>query len=120
MVVPDANVAVARAVAKTIANSVNAGSADGMWGTGLNASGTGTPTHWISSGMIDAGFASLLGNAASTFSVYQQCGGSQYTLADIQALYAAAPLGTYIRSDAQGNEQSCIAALGLQMIQGTP
>ena len=30
-----------------------------MWTTGLNATGTGTPTHYISSGYIPAEFVSL-------------------------------------------------------------
>jgi hypothetical protein len=117
MVVPDAQRATARALCLQLAPPP---SADGLFTVGLSATGTGTPTHWISSGDIDANFAALLGNAAATLSAYQGSGGATVTLAQIQALYAAAPLGTYIRSDAQGTEQACMAALGLKLIQVTP
>lgn len=116
MVVPDAQKATARSLCLQLAPPP---SADGLFTVGLNASGTGAPAYWISSGQIDVNFAGLLGNADATFSAYKSAGGATVTLADIQALYAAAPLGTYIRSDAEGNEQACIAALGLKMIQGT-
>lgn len=114
MVVPAANLACAQGVARTIANPASPGSADGMWQTPLSPTGTGTATHYICAGMIDAGFASLLGNAATTFSVYQQSGGVAFTLADIQSLYVAAT----IRSDLnyEGGAQDGLAALGLKVI----
>ena len=89
-----------------------------MWKTGCNAAGTGTPTHYVCAGMIDAGFASLLGNAAATFAQYQAAGGTTYTLADITALYAAAPMGTFIRSDLkyEGGALAGLTALGLKVI----
>lgn len=120
MVVPAANVACAQGVAKTLANTQSVGSADGMWKTGCNATGTGTSTHYICAGMIDAGFASLLGNASATFQQYQLAGGTTYTLADITALYTAAPLGTYIRSDLnyEGGALKGLQDLGLKVIQG--
>lgn len=120
MVVADAHRANAKSLVKTIADSQGPGSADGMFDVGANASGAGTPTHWISSGLIDAGFASLLGNASATYSVYQSAGGTTVTLAQIQALYTASPLGTYIRSDAQGSEDACLTAIGLKLVRGTP
>jgi hypothetical protein len=113
MVVPAANAATARTLAKQLADPP---AADDMWSVGLNASGTGIPTHWISSGLIDAQFAALLGDASMTYAVYQSKGGTTITLADIQALYDACPLGSYIRDDAEGREQECIAALGLKLI----
>lgn len=113
MVVPDAQKAVARSLVLQIAP---APSADGMWTTGLNTLGTGVPTHWVSTGQIDANFAALLGNAAATLSAYQSAGGTTITLAQIQALYTAAT----IRSDAKGQELAAIAALGLKLIGGTP
>lgn len=115
MVVPDAHVAVARAVAKQIAAP---GEAASMWTVGLNALGTGLPTHWASSGMIHTQFANLLGDAAGTFNAYQAAGGVTVTLAQIQAMFLAAPLGTHIRSDVQGSEQAAIAALGLKFTPG--
>lgn len=116
MVVPDANKATAREVAIRIANTQGPGSADGLWTTGLNALGTGTPTHWVSAGMIQANFAALLGDAASTFAAYQASGGTTATLLQIQALYAAAT----IRGDVQGAESAAIAALGLKQIASAP
>jgi hypothetical protein len=112
MVVPDANAAVARSLVKTIAPPR---SADVMWAVGLNASGTGTPTHWISSGMIQDNFAAILGNAPLTYGAYQQAGGTTITLADIQNLYAAAT----IRSDAQGQEMTILGSMGLKLIGST-
>lgn len=111
MVVPDAQKAVAQSLVLQIAPPP---SANGMWTTGLNSAGTGTPTHWISSGLIDANFAAILGNAAATFSAYQAAGGTTITLPQIQSLYAAAT----IRSDAQGTEQAAIAAMGLKLVTG--
>lgn len=112
MVVPAANVATARQLALDLAEPP---AADNMWTVGLSPNGLAPATHYISSGLIDIQFAALLGAAASTYAVDQAMGGS-VSLADIQALYAAAPLGTYIRSDAEGKEHECIAALGLQLL----
>lgn len=112
MVVPADNAPTARQLALDLAEPP---AADNMWTTGLSPTGAAPATHYISSGLIDIQFAALLGASASTYAVDQAMGGS-VSLADIQALYAAAPLGTYIRSDAEGNEHECIAALGLQLL----
>lgn len=113
IVVPDAQKATARALVLQLAVPP---AADGMWTTGLNALGTGTPTHWVSSGQVHAQLAALLGDAVGTFAAYQAAGGATVTLAQIQALYAAAT----IRADAQGIEAAALAALGLKLIGGTP
>jgi hypothetical protein len=120
--VPDAQVATARSLVQFFANTVTQGTADGMFQVGCNASGAGTPTDWVSNGMIDAQFASLLGDSNTTFAVYQAKGGTTITLAQIQALYTAAPLGTRIRSDlnSQGGGQAGLTALGLKLIAGVP
>lgn len=110
LVVPDAQVATARTLAKQLAVPPGA---DGMWTTGLNATGAGVPTHWVSSGLVHTDMAALLGNAAATFAAYQASGGAAITLAQITALYAAVT----IRADAQGAEAAAIAALGLKLIQ---
>lgn len=112
LALPDAHAATARALAQQIAPPP---SADGMWETPLNATGTGTPTHWVSSGLIDAQFASLFGNAAATLAAYQAMGGTTITLAQIQALYTAAT----IRADLayEGGGQAGIAAMGLKIVQ---
>lgn len=113
MVIPDAQKATARALVLQLAVPP---AADGMWTTGLNAAGTGVPTHWVSSGQVHAQLAALLGDAAGTFAAYQAAGGTTVTLAQIAALYAAAT----IRADVQGAEAAAIATLGLQMIAGAP
>lgn len=56
MIVPEAHVALARAVAASVAGPAGAG----MWGTGLSADGSAPATHWISTGMVDESFATLL------------------------------------------------------------
>jgi hypothetical protein len=110
MVVPDSQKATARALALQVSPQ---GAADGLWLTGLSATGTGAPTHWVSTGMVDSQLAALLGDAAATFAAYQAAGGSTITLAQIQALYAAVT----IRADAQGQEVQALAALGLKLVQ---
>lgn len=111
MVVPTAHVVVARDLVKTIAPKP---SADGMWTVGLNATGTGAPTHWISSGLIQDQFAALLGDAVTTYYVYQQAGGATITPLQIQDLYTAST----IRSDGQGNEHAILDAMGLKHTTG--
>lgn len=113
MVIPDAQKATARAVVLQLAVPP---AADGMWTTGLNALGTGVPTHWVSTGQVHAQLAALLGDAPATFAAYQAAGGTTVTLAQITALYAA----VVIRADAEGNEAAALAALGLKLIGGVP
>lgn len=115
MVVPDAHVATAREIATTLADP---GAADGMWDSGLSADGSLPATHWVSTGMIDAAFAGLLGDAPTTFYAYQQAGGTKLALADVQALYDATPIGSFIRDDAQDREFVCLADIGLRLVMG--
>lgn len=56
LIVPDAYVTLARALASGIAGA----SAQGMWSVPLSATGTLPATHWISVGLMDEGFANLL------------------------------------------------------------
>jgi hypothetical protein len=56
LIVPDAQVAFARALSETVAGPAGAG----MWTTPLSASGFMPATHWISAGLISAEFAALL------------------------------------------------------------
>lgn len=86
-----------------------------MWTTGLSATGTGTPTHYISSGLIQSEFAAILGNAAATYAAYQATGGTTITQAQIQSLYTAAT----IRSDGAGAEHAILASMGLKLIGDT-
>jgi hypothetical protein len=79
----------------------------GMWTTPLNASGVGTPTHYISSGYIPAEYVALspmatwdltlagnwvqtdfsAGDAASVYAFCQEAGLS-YTLAEIEGVFS--------------------------------
>lgn len=116
MVVSAASAACAREVSKKIADTMSVGSADGMWSTGLNSTGVGPATYYVTEGPIDAGFASLLGNASSTFAQYQAAGGTTYTLTDISTMYAAST----IRSDLAYPTGALdgISALGLRITTG--
>ena len=92
--------------ARAIAAAFGPGGA-GMWSTPLSASGTGTPTHYISSGYIPAEFVSLSPNAtwelseqgnwvqtayypgdAATVAFYAAQGGVQVTQAQVEAIFA--------------------------------
>ena len=86
-----------------------------MWTVGLNATGSGGPTHWVSTGLIQANFAAILGNAEMTYGAYLNAGGSALSLADVEGLYAAAT----IRSNAQGVEIDVLDSIGLKLIRGT-
>lgn len=121
MVVPVANLSVAQSLVRFFANTVVQGTADGMFQVGCNTLGTGITTDLVSHGLIDAQFASLLGDANATYAAYQAKGGTTITLPQIQALYIAAPLGTRIRSDLNydGGGQAGLTALGLKLIAGT-
>ena len=56
MIVPEGFVDLARALAEGISGPAGAG----MWTTGLSADGTEPATHYISAGLIEDTFASLL------------------------------------------------------------
>lgn len=56
LIVPDSQVVFARALSASVAGP----SGDGMWTTPLSKSGLLPATHWISTGLISAEFASLL------------------------------------------------------------
>jgi hypothetical protein len=94
-------------------------SAAGMFTSGYNSTGTGPATHLISSGLIDAQFAVILGNAAITFAAYnQRCTLLNHTpiitLQQITDLYAASD----IRTDAQGYESTVLNLLGMKPTAG--
>ena len=103
-IVPAANVAFAR----NLVAALSPGGV-GMWTTALNATGSGTPTHYISTGYISAQVASLMplqtweqdaqgswtitasspGDAA-TVRAAAIAKGFNCTLAEVQALFTAA------------------------------
>lgn len=118
ILIPAAQRATAKALVKTIADTQGPGSADGMFDSPLSATGTGAPTHYISCGLIQDSFAGILGNATLTHQAYQAAGGATITLAQVQALYAAAT----VRSDlaADGAAAAALTAAGLKPIAGTP
>lgn len=115
----------------TIARAIAAGFGPGgvgMWTTPINATGTGTPTHYISSGFIPAEFVSLSPNAtwemseqgdwvrtssyggdAATVYAYAQQGGLPVTLAQIE--------GVFSRSDcSEQDPHVAMGRLGLKII----
>lgn len=103
MVVPAAYVALAR----SLAASIGVGdSGKGMWTTPLSATGTGTPTHYISAGLIWPEFAAMLADPQSIVTASQ----GAVTLATVQAMLAA----SVIRADA--NPHAVLAELGLKII----
>lgn len=71
-------------LAQGLSSSMAGAAGDGMWTTGLSATGKAPATHYISNGLIYEEFGALLGDAQAT---YDAAGGS-VPLADIQALYA--------------------------------
>jgi hypothetical protein len=105
LIVPDAYVALARSLAAGIATG---DSGKGMWTTGLNASGSGVATHWISSGLIWPQFAAMLDD--STGQAIFTAAGGQIPLATVQAMLAAST----IRANA--DPFAVLAQLGLKII----
>lgn len=105
MIVPEAHVALARAVAAAVAGPAGAG----MWSTGLSADGSAPATHWISTGMVDESFAALMpvtthdeaGVATTqpgdTAAIVQMAAtaGLTVTQADMQALLSASLITPY-------------------------
>jgi hypothetical protein len=121
-IIPAANVVFARGLVAALSPGGN-----GMFTTPLNASGSGSATHFISSGMISAAIANLMpfqtwtldngnwtltdstqGNAAVVHQAAVAAGFS-CTLSEVQALFTAA----------DGTEQppfDAMARLGLKII----
>jgi hypothetical protein len=120
-IIPDANVVFARGLVAALSPG-----GVGMFTTPLSASGSGSATHFISSGMISAQIASLMplqtwsfngtwtltnstpGNAATVHQAAVAAGFS-CTLSEVQTLFTAA----------DGTEQpplTAMARLGLQII----
>ena len=106
VIIPQAYVALARSLAAA-ATADQGNSGAGMFMTGLNATGAGTPTHWISAGLMWPQFAAMLADANA---IYTATGGT-VPLATIQAMLAAST----IRADA--NPHAVLAELGLKIIQ---
>jgi hypothetical protein len=102
LIVPDAQVAFARALSETVAGPAGAG----MWTTPLSASGFMPATHWISAGLISAEFAALLpltsypadaepitvpGDAATVAQLAAE-NGFEATAEQVQALYGVSDI----------------------------
>lgn len=99
----------------------------GMWTTGLSATGNAPVTHYISSGLIPATYASLSPNtswdasgnqighhpgSAATVHALALQGGLSVTLADIEGLFS--------RSDSsEQNPHHAMARLGLKLVDIT-
>lgn len=104
-IIPDAYVALARSLAEA-ATADEGNSGAGMWTTGLSATGTGAPTHWISAGLMWPEFAAMLEDADAIFTAT----GGAVPLATIQAMLAAST----IRADE--NPHAVLAELSLKII----
>lgn len=105
LVIPTAYVALARSLAAA-ATEDEGSSGAGMFQTGLNATGTGTATHFISAGLMWPEFAAMLEDADAIFTAT----GGAVPLATIQAMLAAST----IRADE--NPHAVLAELGLKII----
>lgn len=108
LAVKSADAPTAQELCKTLAPQ----SGDGMFISPYSKSGLAPVEYYISSGLIDSKFASILGNAPATFGAYQAAGGKIVTLAQVQSLYA----GAIIRDDAEGYEQVVLDLLGLKPV----
>lgn len=90
LIVPEAQAQLARDLCAALAGPGGAG----MFTTGLSTDGKAPATHWISAGLIDAQFASLLplndaqGQPETVLALAQQAG-MTVTLEDVQALLSA-------------------------------
>lgn len=87
----------------------------GMYITGLSADGNEPATHYISSGLMQVGFISLLSDASATHAAAEQGAVQQgltltATLADSEALMAAADVSAESPFDA-------MARLGLRILE---
>jgi hypothetical protein len=106
LIVPSAHVALARELCERLPPG---GSGSGMFSTPLNATGTGSPTHYISSGLIEQQFADLMTQPAMVYAASQQAG-IVTTQAAVTAMLAA--------SDISADEPfAAMARLGLRMVQ---
>lgn len=113
MVVPAGIVAKARMIAAGLSPRGH-----GMFTAACSASGTGAATHYISSGLVDAGFAALLNNAAALLSNSQAGAAAQAipmtaTLADAQAVIAQSDVS-------MDPPHIALARLGLKLVASTP
>lgn len=111
LIVPDANVSLARAITETLAPV----SGKGMYTTRLSPTGTAPATHWISSGFIDPDYAALLphdGAGGYPEVIVQMCTGAGLTIsvADVEALLSAADVTTE-------TPQQAMARLGLKLVR---
>lgn len=105
IIVPNAYVALARSLAEA-ATAEAGGSGAGMFLTPLSATGTGTPSHWISAGLMWPAFADMLQDPQA---IYTASGGA-VALPTIQAMLNA----SVIREGA--DPHAVLAERGLKII----
>jgi len=103
MIVPAALVNQVRSLAIALAGDAAAG----MWTTGLSPDGSTPPTHYVSSGYIDARFAAVISSPEALAAAAQ-----------IPLPAAAAILVGCVISDAP--PMTVIAEAGLQLAQDAP
>lgn len=116
LIVPSTLVDLARSLASALAGPPGAG----MWTTGLSASGTGEPTHYVSSGMIEDTFVGLLTNATALNALVQEAGlGEIFSTESIEMLVAQSDVsGHEIETEEGVNVETpfqAIQRLGLQL-----
>jgi hypothetical protein len=94
-------------LARSLCSGIAEGSAGAqMFTTGLSPTGLGSPTHWVSSGLIYEELAALL---ESSEAIFEACQG-QVSLETIQAMLAT----SVIRQD--GDPHAVIAEAGLKLV----
>lgn len=107
LIVPDALVHQAREMCETLAGAPGSG----MFPAALSPTGDEPPTHWCSSGAVDAEFADVLSSATA---MHVACGASglPLPLADCQALLSASVVQSL---DAESAHET-FARLGLRLV----
>lgn len=106
IIVPDAVVAPARLACEALAGA----GGSGMYSVPLSPTGALPATHWISSGLIEQGFADLLSNPDALAAVATQAG---LDPAPLVAIVAASDISEEPCSEA-------LARLGLQLCHQEP
>jgi hypothetical protein len=105
MIVPAAHVALARSLAAGLAGPAG----QGMWTTGLSATGAAPATHFISAGQIAYEFAYLMTSAEALYGAAMEAG-LEVEFDAIEAMLAA----SLIREDA--DPHAVIDELGLKIV----
>lgn len=107
MVVPAAQVALARSLSEALAGEAGRG----MFSCPLSADGSSPPSHYLTEGWIEPQFADLMESPDALFAACQSAG-VIVTREQVDALLAAS-----VVAESEGNPIAQAAALGLKVIQ---